>query len=94
MSLEVLRIYSLGSYFIVGLPGNMKAEGMRELETDFLGLQDQGHLASFLGLLFLLLSTGLIFPFPKVASEFLDGDNKTIRTCYQELSRGWSGCVP
>lgn len=34
------------------------------------------------------------FPFPKVASEFLDGDNKNIRTCYQELSRGWSGCVP
>lgn len=77
MSLEVLRIYSLGSYFIMGLPNNMEEKEWRGLETDFLGLQDEGHLASFLGLPFLLLSTGLIFPSPKWLQSFL---TETIKT--------------
>lgn len=64
---------------------------MGELETDFLGLQDWD---TFVSLLVSPAFNRSDFSFPKVASEFLDGDDKKIRTCYQELSRGWSGCVP
>lgn len=103
MSLGVLNIESLGLYFIRELPGNIEGEGMGlglpwtecqvvgKLETDFLYLTDR--LPSW-------LSRPAISPAfngsgcCKTALEFLDGDNKRIRACYQELNRGRSGCVP